>query len=100
MSLRLVRPPEEGQVTRPPKGRRSASLVLAVEEHRNLRQALRNLRLRFGSWSCLAAVMGVPPGTLATAASRRGRGSVAVALCAARAAHSGRGDVVVVSGEV
>ena len=47
-----------------------------------------NLRLRFGSWSCLAEAMDVSQATLATAATGRGRGSPGLALRAARAAGS------------
>jgi hypothetical protein len=63
--LRLVHsPPDGGQALRPSKGRRSPALMLSANEERNLRQVLRNLRLRYGSWSCLGEVMGVRPGTL------------------------------------
>ena len=88
MSLRLVRPPEEGQATRP-SPRRSGINSLTPDERRNLRQALKNLRLRFGTWSCLAEVMGVPVSSLKKAATAPvGAGSAAMALRAARAAGS------------
>jgi hypothetical protein len=88
MSLRLVRPPGEGQAFRPPR-RRKDVLSLTPDERRNLRQALKNLRLRFGSWSCLAEVMDVPVQSLTAASSSRpGFGSYGLALRAARAAGS------------
>jgi len=62
--------------------------MLSADEHRNLRQVLKNLRLRYGSWSCLGEVMGIRPGSLAAAATRNGHGSAAIALRAARAAGS------------
>ena len=86
--LRLVHPPPEGgQATRSP--RRLSHNSLTPDERRHLRQALKNLRLRFGTWSCLAEVMGVPEGSLVNAASsKRGLGSPGLALRAARAAGS------------
>ena len=86
--LRLVHPAQEGQSTRPPKGRRcSGVLSLTQDERRNLRQALMNLQMRYGSWSCLAEVMGVPVSTLLNARNpRRRKGSPGLALRAAKAA--------------
>ncbi|MCC6555153.1 MAG: hypothetical protein IT372_19485 [Polyangiaceae bacterium] len=55
-------------------------------EMKRLRAALRNLRALYGSWSCLAAVMGVYPKTLQNVASGRKRVSPAVALATAKAA--------------
>ena len=85
--LRLVQPPVGGQPTRPPR-RRKDVLSLTSDERRNLRQALQNLRLRYGSWPCLAEVMDVPVATLICASSRRKGGSAILALRAAKAAGS------------
>ena len=84
--LRIVHPAREGQGTRPP--RRPSPNALTHDERRNLCQALKNLRLRFGSWSCLAEVMDISEATLSSAATGRGRGSPGLALRAARAAGS------------
>ena len=89
MSLRLVRPPDGGQDPTPaPRRRHPAQLhSLTPEEHRNLRQALLNLRMRYGSWSCLAEVMAVPKSTLSGACKTRApKGSPGLALRTARAA--------------
>ncbi|EYF02033.1 transcriptional regulator [Chondromyces apiculatus] len=50
-----------------------------------LRAALRNLRALYGSWDCLAEVMGVSPGTLASIVSGKDS-SPGMAVRAARAA--------------
>ncbi len=87
--LHLVHPEPQGQA--PVRRRRQPSgvLSLTLPEHRNLRQALLNLRLRFGGWDVLAAVMAVPIATVAGAAGRSLKaGSPGLALRAARAAGS------------
>lgn len=83
--LRLVHPaPDGGQAPRPPKGRRSAALLLTPEEVRHFRAALRNIIRAFGSTACLAAAVGLPVDTLYGAARRPL--SAALALRVARAA--------------
>ncbi len=83
--LRLVHPALEGQGTRPSKGRRRPDcLSLTPDETRHLRAALVNLRRAYGSWSCLAEVMGVSVATLTGA--RYNPVSPGLALRAARAA--------------
>lgn len=86
--LRLVHPARKGQEGGdPPKRRRgpSPALFLTDEEWRHLRASLRNLRTAFGSWSCLADVMGVAKGSLIQAAQKPHRPSAALALRAAQA---------------
>jgi hypothetical protein len=88
VTLRLLPPLDGGQDRSRPPRRRSPN-SLAPDERRNLRQALKNLRLRFGSWSCLAEVMDVSVDTLKEAAGQgAGHGSPGIALRAARAAGS------------
>lgn len=79
--LRLVPPPSEGKGSRTPKRRRRDVHSLTHDERRHLRAALQNLRLAFGSWSCLADVMGVSLRALVS----REHGSPGLALRAARA---------------
>jgi len=87
--LKLVHPPPPGGQGPRPRRRRKDVLSLTPDERRNLRQALKNLRLRFGTWACLAEVMDVPVLSLKAAASPRpGFGSYGLALRAARAAGS------------
>jgi hypothetical protein len=64
---------------------RSPSLRLTDVERMRLRAALRNLRALYGTWACLAEVMGVSAGTVQQIASGNG-GSHAMALRAAKAA--------------
>jgi hypothetical protein len=78
--------PRAGQGTALPAARR-ASIILTDTEQMRLRAALRNLRALYGSWECLAEVMGVNPKTLANVASGR-RSSPRMAVRAARAAGS------------
>jgi hypothetical protein len=62
VTLRLVRPPEEGQdPTRPPERRRYAPrrTVLTSQEKQRVGAALRNAITAYGSASCLAEVMDV-----------------------------------------
>jgi hypothetical protein len=86
--LRIVHPPAEGgQVTRPPKGRRSAALSLTAEEVRHLRAATRNAVRAYGSASALAAVVGVPAHTIHTVTAAKGpRPSGTLAIRIAKAA--------------
>lgn len=84
--LKVVQPPTGGQGDgAPARRRKSPSLRLTDAERMRLRAALRHLRALYGSWSCLAEVMGVRPGTLKQLASCNG-GSHAMALRAAKAA--------------
>ncbi len=85
--LRLVHPPNVGKDTRPSKGRRSRSYALTMEETRHVRAALHNLRRAYGSWACLAEVLGISANslTLVMFGTKR-RPSPGLALCAARAA--------------
>jgi hypothetical protein len=82
--LHLVQPAGDG-VRKPGRMPRTVPTLTRPESDR-LKAALRNLRLRFGTWSCLAAVMGCRPETLAHVAAKRGRPTGAHALAAARAA--------------
>lgn len=82
--LRIVHPRPPGQGTRPPKRRRTCG-SLAPDEIRHLRAALHNLRRAYGSWSCLAEVMGMSEGGLKQAANGACNPSPGVALYAARA---------------
>lgn len=83
--LRLVHPASQGKDPRPPKGCRSPALFPTPEESDRLRAALRNLRRAYGTWSCLAEVMGVPVKTLMGVIGRRTPGSYGIAIRAARA---------------
>ena len=84
--LRLVGPPTGGQGPRVPKGKRSPGLMLTAEESRHLRVALKNLRWAYGTWACLAEVMGIRSFALQDVASGKSPGSAAMALRAAQAA--------------
>ena len=81
MTLRLVRPPHEGQGRRPRRG------ALTAEEHRNLGAAIRYLsRTMFGTTKRLARETGIPLPTLSGASKGRwGWGSAGIALAIARA---------------
>lgn len=87
--LRLVHPAPSGQGIDPPKrrpGSRSAALILTPEEVQHVRTAIRNLARAYGTWGCLALVMGIPEHSLQQAVNRRnGRPSAAMVLLAARA---------------
>lgn len=83
--LRIVRPNDAGQVPRPPKNAKPC-LTLTEEEAARLRVVPRNLRRHFGTWACLAEVMGVGVSTLIKIAGGRLRGSPGVLLQAARVA--------------
>lgn len=79
----------------PSTGKRPRSLSgLTTEEQANVRTALRVLRLRVGSFSKLAAVLGVTKVTLVHAASKGGRPSVGLALRAARLAYVPLEDIL------
>ena len=80
--LRLVHPAPEGQGSRTSKRRRRRDVhSLTHDEKRHLRAALQNLRRAYGTWACLADVMGVSLHALTSHAS----GSPGLALRAARA---------------
>lgn len=82
--LRLVHPAREGQATRPPRHPKTV-MSLTDPERRALRIALKNLRRAFGSWSCLAEVLGVSAASVEAVANGHDRGSPGLALRAARA---------------
>lgn len=82
--LRLVHPAREGQEDRRPSKRRRATVSLTAEETRHLRATLRNLARAYGSWSCLAEVMGVKLDLLRNVLSRAAGPGVAI-----RAARAG-----------
>ncbi len=79
--LRLVPPPSEGKGSRTPKRRRREVHSLTHDEKRHLRAALQNLRRAYGTWACLAEVMGVSRNALVS----NYEGSPGLALRAARA---------------
>ncbi|WP_437839277.1 transcriptional regulator [Sorangium sp. So ce1153] len=62
--LTLVRPEDVGQDEAPSKRRRPRSTALTDAEAMRLRAALKNIKGLFGSWDCLAEVMGVPKTTI------------------------------------
>ncbi|MCC6555162.1 MAG: transcriptional regulator [Polyangiaceae bacterium] len=87
--LRLVHPARVGQEGGdPPKRRPSIRQTPAFTdvEAMRLRAALRNLRALYGTWACLASVMGMNPGSLEPIVSGRRRPSPAIALATAKAA--------------
>lgn len=85
--LRLVHPPTGGNGGDPPKRRRTLDLhTLTPTERQHLRAVLKNLRRAYGSWACLAEVMGVSQVTLERSASKKSCASPGLALRAARAA--------------
>ncbi|MDC0745353.1 transcriptional regulator [Polyangium mundeleinium] len=81
--LRLVHPAPRGQGTRPPKGRKSPSLLPTSEERKRIRATIRNVARAYGGLDVLAAVVGVHRTTLIRAAEST---SYAVAVLLARAA--------------
>src|SRR4051812_25864134 len=86
--LRLVHPPSGGNGTDPPKrrkGTRSAALMLTREEAQHFRASLRNLARAYGTWGCLAQVIGVPVETLHQAMKPRRRPSGVLVIRAAKA---------------
>ncbi|HZF49211.1 MAG TPA: transcriptional regulator [Polyangiaceae bacterium] len=64
---------------------RHEASVLTPEEERKARQAIRNLKDAFGTWTCLADAMGLPVKSLLRAVSGRYALSPAVLLRAMRA---------------
>lgn len=87
--LTLVRPSPEGQDGGDPpvkRRRRALALSLTPAESARLRATLKNLKRAYGSYACLAEVMGVSKDALYGAASGNKPGSPALLLLAARAA--------------
>ncbi len=84
--LRVVRAPTGSQGGDPPARRRPTTLALTDVEAMRLRAALRNLRALYGSWGCLAAVMGVPTKSIMNIAGGDKRPSPGMARKAAHAA--------------
>ncbi|WP_438020678.1 transcriptional regulator [Sorangium sp. So ce315] len=87
--LTLVQPPHGGQGEGAPARRRRRSipcLSLTPTQRKRLRAALRNLRAAYGSWSCLAEVMGMSVVAVEAIANGRENGSPATAQRAAKAA--------------
>jgi hypothetical protein len=89
--LRLVGkdPPKK-----PKGGPRHESIVLTPDEQRKARQAIRNLKARFGTWACLADAMGMRTKSLINAVSGRYGLSPAVLLRAMRASGLGFDDLL------
>jgi hypothetical protein len=86
MSVVHLRPPK-GQGIDPPAARPRSTVSLTDAEAMRLRAALRNLKSLYGTWTCLADVMGVSPRTLQNFISSTRRGaSPGMAVAAARAA--------------
>jgi hypothetical protein len=83
--LKLIRPDDPGQKTRRPR-RSQSTLSLTEAETRQLRLVLKTLHGQYGSWPCLAEVLGVDPKTVNSIATGRKRGSPGILLRAARAA--------------
>lgn len=77
--LRLVT--DDPPPPKPPRYRRGVEFT--AEQRARLREALRGLRARYGTYVRLAQAMGIAPGTISTVLSGRG-GSY---MMAARAAH-------------
>lgn len=85
--MHIVRAPAPaGQGGDPPARRRPITLTLTDVERMRLRAALRNLRALYGSWSCLAEVMGVPKKSIMNVACGDTNPSAGMARLAARAA--------------
>ena len=82
--LRLVHPAPKGQENTRPKGRKSNALTPTPEEQQRIRAALRHLRIAYGGYDVLAAVIGVPSNSLANNNHRNA--SYALAVLLARAA--------------
>jgi hypothetical protein len=80
--LKLIRLGDTGQDRRPRKRRPS----LTEAENARLKVVLRNLHRAYGTWQCLADVMGVAKHGLHSIVAGRYRGSHATAVFAARAA--------------
>ncbi|WP_437958405.1 helix-turn-helix transcriptional regulator [Sorangium sp. So ce119] len=87
--LTVVRSPSgEQEGERAPKRRRRPASCnsLTPTQRKRLRAALKNLRTAYGSWSCLAEVMGVSVACLEGIARGRDHGSPGTAQRAAKAA--------------
>ncbi|WP_437833820.1 transcriptional regulator [Sorangium sp. So ce1153] len=86
MQLYLI-PPGGGQGEgAPARNRPRPCLSLTPIQRKRLRAALRNLRKAYGSWSCLAEVMGMAVDSLKGIAYGRDSGSPGTAQRAAKAA--------------
>ncbi|MGK3995968.1 transcriptional regulator [Sorangium sp. So ce1024] len=83
MQLYLI-PPDGGQGGRAPARRQC--LTLTPTQSSRLRATLRNLRAAYGTWDCLAGVMGVARSTLRNIVKGHDGGSFAMAMRAAKAA--------------
>jgi hypothetical protein len=80
-------PPDSGQGGRVPTRRRlCVTRSLSDIERKRLRAALKNLRAAYGTWACLAEVMGMPTRSIRAIASGQFAGSPGTAMRAARAA--------------
>ncbi|WP_437902927.1 helix-turn-helix transcriptional regulator [Sorangium sp. So ce327] len=81
-------PPPGGQGEGAPARRRRTApcLSLTPTQRKRLRAALKNLRAAYGSWECLAEVMGMSPVTLQGIAGGRDAGSPGTVQRAAKAA--------------
>lgn len=89
--LTLVRPSPEGQEggSLPSKPRRKVPVLsLLPAERARLRALLKTLRRAYGTWACLAEVMGVRRVTLKMIAGGHCAGSPGTLLRAARAANT------------
>ena len=70
----------------PPRTKQRRTNSLTVGKPRLLRAALRNLRLKHGTWKALAALMGVSANSLWGISKGRDFGSMKIAVKAARLA--------------
>ena len=84
--LRLVHPAPKGKVPARPKYQRSGALTPTPLESDRIRATLRNLKLAFGGWDVLAAVLNVKPEHIKNVFYRVSPGSYALAVLLARAA--------------
>ncbi|WP_437765399.1 transcriptional regulator [Sorangium sp. So ce281] len=85
---RYLIPPDGGQGGGAPARRRRSvpCLSLTPTQRKRLRAALKNLRAAYGSWACLAEVMGTSVNCVEGIANGRFNGSPATAQRAAKAA--------------
>ncbi len=85
--LRLVHPAPAGQeAPARRKGARSPALSMTASEAASFKAALRNVARAYGGFDVLAAVVGVPVGTLHDAMTPKRLPSAALALRVAHAA--------------
>ncbi|WP_437900618.1 transcriptional regulator [Sorangium sp. So ce124] len=87
--LTVVRSPsgeQEGEGAPARRRRLCVTRSLSDVERMRLRAALRNLRALYGTWACLAEVMGMPTRSIRAIASGKYAGSPGTAMRAARAA--------------